>query len=148
MMDVRFNPGPLHRLARSLPGLSKVVRTSAFRIQRHAQMRAPVKTGALRASLYTVTNEAHGYGEAVGNAEAKAAGKGKRVDPAPPMKDARDSMEAHVASGVNYAVKVEEGDGNRPPKPFLGPAANEERPRFERAVREEIRKNAMAGGFR
>jgi hypothetical protein len=98
-------------LAKSRAQASAVVRSSALSIEGLAKTFAPVDTGALRASIETEM--------------------------------ASGSLEANVHDGVFYGVFQEYGFHSRagrwvPPQPFMTPAAELERPRFERAMRREV----------
>ena len=79
--------------AKASKNLTKAIRKIAFKILRDAKVKAPVRTGALRASGRVVKINAF-------TSEVIFGGGG---------------------TGVNYAAAVEYG-GHRPPKPYLRPA--------------------------
>lgn len=45
------------------------------------------------------------------------------------------ALRATVGTGVDYAIYVEYGASGRPPRPYLTPAAEAERPEFARRMR-------------
>lgn len=45
-----------------------------------------------------------------------------------------DGLQRTVGTNVEYGPYIEFGTSKRPAKPFLGPAAEQERPKFEAAV--------------
>ena len=85
--------------AKKMPkALNKKLRDVAVRILADASRKAPVRTGALRASG-RITPILTGYRVSFGGG----------------------------GTGVNYAAAVEFGANGRPAKPFLGPAVKENR---------------------
>lgn len=116
-------------------------RDTARAIARSAATRAVRDTGALAASLYVsdatpgnTGGSQSGYGAAV--SAATSANSRAGIEPEVPQSAAPDGvMKCAVASAVDYAEEIEKGGysagGYRAPKPFLEPAAAEERPGFE-----------------
>lgn len=105
-MDVSVNLSGLERLIRAAPAAAdRGIRKLAFATQRRAQDRAPVDTGALKSSIYTVTSRGSGMAKALAEARARRPGA-KAAENAPT--EARP-MEAWVACGVEYGMYVEYG---------------------------------------
>lgn len=106
--------------------ISQVIRKAAFDIQAKAQGSAPVDTGFLKNSIYTVTSDSSNYGNA--GSLPKGASLLPEI-PGPP-----DAHTAYVAVGANYGIYVEMGTRHMPPKPYLDPAVETVRPSFESAM--------------
>jgi HK97 gp10 family phage protein len=104
--------------------ISQVVRKIAFDVQASAQANAPVDTGFLRNSIYTVTSE--GSGRAQVGAPTKADSYLFPEIAAPP-----DDTTAYVAIGANYGEFVEMGTRYTPAQPFVTPAVELARGDFE-----------------
>jgi HK97 gp10 family phage protein len=112
-MDIRLDVDTrgIEQFAQGLEDeLSKLVRKTAFAIEGDAKTRAPVDTGALRASIYTVTSD--------GGSSRVPQG----VEAAGPVERPSSPTEAVVAVGVNYAPYVEYGTRHTAAQPFLMPA--------------------------
>lgn len=127
-------------IARALPTVaSKIVRKAALDIEAQAKSRAPVDTGFLRSSIYTVTADSSDYGR------AGKSGNGTMLPeiPHPPA----NPPEADVAVGAAYGVYVEYGTSKAPAQPYLAPAVDAVRPGWEAAWRAlEERLRAVSGG--
>lgn len=100
---------------------SELLRKGAFDVQAAAQSRAPVDTGNLKNSIYTVTQDGSTY-----------PGSGDR-DLLPPLDETADDATAWVAVAAAYGVYVEMGTSHMSAQPFLAPAADDVRPGFEAA---------------
>lgn len=107
-----------------------VVKNAAFNVEHRAKERAPVDTGFLRASLYTVTGESSGYANAAADAASQNAKATMQSEEPSPDKDTT----AVVHAGANYAAAVEYGSAHGPAQPFLVPAVEDERPDWEHAL--------------
>jgi len=95
----------------------EIVRKVAFDIQAEAQSNAPVDTGFLKNSIYTVTGGASGYGAANQSGEyTNGAGQNTKRVLAPERGLDRD-VGALICAGASYALFVELK------QPFLYPAA-------------------------
>lgn len=103
---------------RSHKELSEMVRTAALKIEQQAKIAAPVDTGFLRNSIYTVTNRESGRPAA--DASTQSIHKGANLGPEP---TAGDDLTAIVAVGAEYGVYVELGTTRSPAQPYLLPAA-------------------------
>lgn len=104
--------------------LSKIVRKAAFDVQAAAQAKAPVDTGFLKSSIYTVTDKDSNYSNAGGEGE----GEMLPEVPRPPKHT------ACVAVGANYGVYQEFGTSHMPAQPYLTPAVEQVRPSYEAAL--------------
>lgn len=109
--------------------LYKVVRKTAFDIQALAVNKAPVETGALRASIHVVTFDYDGYGAAVGGAS------GRRGDARfAASETVKNELNAKVVVPIHYGIFHELGWAKRPAKPYLEPAAMEMKGPWEAAL--------------
>jgi HK97 gp10 family phage protein len=124
----------------------EAVRKAAFDIQARAKPAAPVDTGFLRNSIYTVTSRGSGYNRAQTQAKNRRSEKyagTRRVSVEgrmlPDVEQPVGPLDAVVAVGASYGVFVEMGTSRVPARPFLGPAAEAVRPAFEAAMRELLR---------
>lgn len=110
----------LERLQRELmPKAEALVEKTAFDVQGQAQNRAPVDTGALKASHYTVTRRGGDDLNAVRALVAQLAGPGVSVVAIPRP---TDDLVAHVGPSVEYAIFQELGTSKMGAQPFLVPA--------------------------
>ncbi len=126
--SVQIDTSGINRILRNLPGnRDQVVRRIAFEVEARAKQKAPVDTGALRASIYTRTSNEQVPG---------VPGDPERLDlPAP------EEGVAHVGPSVDYGAPVELGMEGRTPRPYLGPAVAEVRTNLER-FRDDFRRMA------
>jgi HK97 gp10 family phage protein len=114
--------------------ISRTIRKAAFDIQAQAQANAPVDTGFLKASIYTVTWKSSNYGK------GKASKTGGRFNPSavhellPEIEKPFDDQTAYVAVGASYGEYVELGTVHQRPQPYLFPAVDAIRPSFEAAL--------------
>ena len=110
------NSNRFQAIANAFPEvLGQVVRKTALDIQANAQSLAPVDTGFLRNSIYTVTSKDSTYGQV-----EQPAGKDAYLLPqteAPP-----DDQTAYVAVGANYGIYLEYGTRYMAPRPYMTPA--------------------------
>lgn len=121
--------------------VSQAVRKSAFDIQKLAAENAPVDTGYLKSSIYTVTRNASTYGQNLASGPP-----GSSLLDAVPAPES--DTEAVVGVGANYGIYVETGTVHAPAQPYLMPAVEEERPKFIAALSrmEEHLKGGGGGG--
>jgi HK97 gp10 family phage protein len=118
--------------------LSKVVTKTALTIQRAAAKNAPVDTGFLRNSIYTVTASESTYVKRSASAKRKkkkkkgSASSGAEMLPA--VAAPSDKNTAFVAVGANYGAFVELGTARTPAQPYFYPAIDNAKPAFERAL--------------
>lgn len=116
---------------------SQIVRKAALDVEAAAKQGAPVRTGFLRSSIYTVTHEESSYGQ--------GAGQGPLL---PEIPKAEDDTTAYTAVGAEYGVYVELGTSKQAAQPYLVPAADRVRPGFLAAwdaLEEALRKAAPNG---
>jgi len=111
--EITIDTSGINRILRNLPGnRDRIVRRIAFEVEARAKQKAPVDTGALRASIYTRT----GNEQSPGNQELPR--------PEPGV--------AHVGPSVEYGIYQELGTSEMAPHPYLGPAVTEVRANLER----------------
>ena len=112
--NVTLDTFGLNRILRNLPGNQKqLIKRLAFEVEARAKLKAPVDTGALRASIYT-----HVDGEAADPPSID--GDAPRVAlPDPPANT------AHVGPSVDYGLYVELGTSDMVAQPYLTPAVRE-----------------------
>jgi len=115
--------------------LEAAVTKAAFKIQADAQAMAPVDTGALRASIFTVTHKRNAKPGAVAqmralNPEAKEA----RFTDLP-----QSPFEAYVVVGVEYGIYQELGAGGRPGRFYVTQSGARNRDWFVNEVRSALR---------
>lgn len=144
-MTIRFSGEiewpALERIRQSLHDeLDKVVRRAAFRVELSAKQLSPVDTGALRASIYTVTSKGSGRAAALSQATrprvsandpgqvsvAAAAGDHPRLR--------TDIPAAMVVVGVEYGPYVNFGTRTNPANGYLTKAMWRERSKFRSEV--------------
>jgi HK97 gp10 family phage protein len=116
--------------------VAKVVRDTAYAIVDRARELAPVDTGALRESIYAVTDTQSEYGMAAAHAQALR----PEIVPLEPIQPV-GPYEAGVGIAAPYWLYLEFGTMNRPARPFLTPAVEETRPKFEQGMAEALEPN-------
>jgi len=94
-----------------------IVTALAFEIEGNAKVRAPIKFGALRNSIYTVTKKRDGYASATTAARSKNKDVSFGRHPTP----TGDTI-ANVGPAVDYAEYQEFGTSKMAAHPFLFPA--------------------------
>jgi HK97 gp10 family phage protein len=126
---IQIDTSGINRILRNLPGnRDRLVRRIAFEVEARAKQKAPVDTGALRASIYTRTGREGAPPAVMTEAE--------RVElPAP-----EDGV-AHVGPSVEYGAYQELGTSSNAPQPYLGPAVAEVRADLAR-YRDDFRRLA------
>lgn len=136
--------------------LDKAVRATAFFVEKQAKLECPVDTGALRASIYTVTSGFSGRQSATKQAVTKAGKGSKRTagrvtgenEMAPEIPQPQQPYTAIVAVGMAYGIHVEYGTGRMQARPFLGPAGERAKPFLAEQVRQAVIKSAKDSGFK
>ena len=101
-------------------------RKAAFDIQAKAQAMAPVDTGFLKNSIYTITDKGSTYGN--------IAEPGEGAEALPEVAKPAKPVRAVVAVAANYGVYVEYGTVHGPAQPYLRPAAEKVMPEFQKAL--------------
>lgn len=156
MSSIKVNLGPLEKFGESFKArASEVIRSTAFLIQYEAQGRAPVDTGALRASIYVQTSEKDERPTALVDAEAKYQSPGKsgefrfrEMPIAPETTQPDDRLHSIVAAGVGYAYWVEYGSRGGSGKPFMTPAMAAAKPYFNSELAKAVREAGRDSGFK
>lgn len=105
-------------------GISKAVRKAAFDVQALAASNAPVATGYLKSSIYTVTHNSSTYGQGIQGASVLL----------PEIDKPTDDQTAFVAVGANYGAYVEYGTSKMAAQPYFHPAFDAVEPVFEAAL--------------
>lgn len=111
----------LDAIIKNLDGnITNAVAKAAFSVEAKAKQRAPVDTGALRASIYVSMKRGSKGNEAMSAAKARRPEAGIEALPVP-----RDNYTAYVGPSVSYAAEVELGSHGRAGRPYLQPALRE-----------------------
>lgn len=105
-------------------GISKAVRKASFDVQALAQTRAPVDTGFLKSSIYTVTHNSSTYGQGLQGESTLL----------PEIDKPADDLTAFVAVGANYGAYVEYGTSRMAAQPYFHPAFDAVEPVFKAAL--------------
>lgn len=133
-LDMRI----LEKIERELHDKAEaIVNKTAFEAQGRAQNNAPVDTGALRNSIYTVTKDSSGFKAAVIAVESMNQNVRTAEIPVPD-----EDLTAHVGPSVEYAIYQELGTVKMPAQPFLIPAVESLRGAWEAAWRAFFRSMA------
>lgn len=123
----------LGQLSEAVQGktLERALTAGALIIQNDAKARAPWVSGNLRRSIH------------IGGHEDLAPDRGDIVDktgePVPRPELGKNTVAVYVGTDVNYAPVVEYGSRTRRPKPYLRPAADENKTAVRDEVREALR---------
>lgn len=126
---------PLEVLAEHMQTeLGEAVRKAAFKIEVDAAALAPVDTGALRASIFTVTASGSTRRRSMRRARRKRPGLGE----ARFTESVDDAFEAFVVVGAEYGINQEIGARGRPGKFYMTQAGARNRSWFEDMVRRVI----------
>lgn len=137
--------------------MSRAVRKAAFTVQRRAMLNAPVDTGFLKNSIYTVTHDGGGnydaqaeaadsrrsvVGKHSGRMSAENAVMFESVDTPP------NDRTAYVAVGANYGLYVEFGTARTAAQPYLLPAVEATRGEYLAALSslEGVLMSLLGGG--
>lgn len=150
-LTIASNLLPLKNLGSKLrKELDIAVRETAFYAEKQAKIACPVDTGALRASIYTVTKSSNSRPSAM--AEATSKYLVKHADKTPPLSSdvppVTEELRAVVAVGMAYGVYVEYGTARSSAQPFLGPASERTRPFLVNRVSEAIKRASKDSGFK
>lgn len=101
----------------------KIVTDTAHELETKAAENAPVRTGALQASIYKRTYAGHDRHELA---------KGKGFFPL--IKQPPNQYEAYVAVGANYGIYVELGTVKMAAQPYFYPAVDATQAEFDQIV--------------
>ncbi len=134
---VTLNTRKLQKLRQELiPLAAAVIDKTAFDIEGKAKDYTPIKTGALRSSIYTVTSRESG--EAGAHRAARIDNPAVELETIP---EPRQKLLARVGPSANYAIYVHWGTVKmRYSRPFLLLAVEDFRPYFQRAWNAMLRK--------
>lgn len=160
-VTVSKNLGPLEDLSKALrERLQRSVARTAFKIEGDAKIDCPVLTGALRASIYTVTADESGRSLAIAEAERLYwAGKDRNqqsdverleasyIAPESALKNT-NGLSALVSVGMSYGIYVEYGTNRTIAQPFMAPAAEKGKAYFEEQVKNSINEAAKESGWK
>lgn len=141
MIEVSVNTSTfgIDRLTARLEAeLSKAVRGTAFFIEGEAKQNAPVDTGALKNSIYSVTSLGNNFEGAWNAAKEAFNTQNKGEAPVAQLVARPGPLEAFVVVGVNYGRYVEYGTSRMPAQPFMQPAAMVGHMEFLKAVKAAI----------
>ena len=131
MLTVRITRDRLGELSELMhENASKAVRATAFNIVLDAQSYAPVDTGAMKNSIYVVTDDESSYADASSDARVL-----NEIEILPEMDAPKDDLTAIVAVGAEYGLYVEMGTVRTSAQPYLEPAAELSREAFEQAMK-------------
>jgi len=124
--------------------VGQIVRKAALDAQAAAQQSAPVDTGALRASIYTVTPGASGYGQSVAAVSAQV-----KQPPSEqfPEYQVSGAFRAAVVAGIGYGYLIEFGTTRSAAQPFLTPAIEAQQEPFIQALRSALANPAAGANF-
>jgi hypothetical protein len=132
--NITLDTRVLDRLIKRLNGnVTDAVAKTAFAVEGRAKIKAPVDTGALRASIYVSMKRG-----SKGN-EAMAAARARRPEaiieglPVP-----RDEHTAYVGPSVEYGASVELGSARRAGTPYLQPAVRETEREFRQFLADAV----------
>lgn len=111
----------LDAIIKNLDGnVTNAVAKAAFAVEGRAKVKAPVDTGALRASIYVSMKRGSKGNEAMSAAKARRPEANVAALPTP-----RDNHTAYVGPSVEYGQEVEMGSATRSGTPYLRPALRE-----------------------
>ncbi len=131
---VTLNTKVLDGIIKHLDGnVAEAVAKVAFAIEARAKLKAPVDTGALRASIYTSLKDGGMGNKAMGAAQALR--PGVLTDPLPVP---RDDHTAYVGPSVEYGLGVEVGTVRRSGTPYLQPAVRETEQDFRKMLADAV----------
>ena len=129
-IDFTVNTSVLDAILRNLnSNVAQAVAKTAFNVETLAKLKAPVDTGALRASIYTSLKGAVNF--ALVDAEVHSRRPEAITGPLPrPM----DTNTAYVGPSVSYGAVVELGGSTHGGRPYLQPAVRESEHFFREAI--------------
>ncbi len=138
MLEIKLTQDRFDELRKQLrKEAGQIVRDTATKIKLDAQLRAPVDTGALKNSIYVVTDRSSDYGTAISQATS-ANPKAELLPAVSPEEAGVDDLTAVIPVGAKYGAYVELGTFRQAAQPYLGPAAEGQRAAFERAMRKVL----------
>ena len=118
VIKVKLDTARLDQIAKDLDkNRDQVLRLLAFDVEGGAKMFAPVDTGALMNSIYTVAKDYDGYSQAA----AAAREKNPKVNLVR-LPDPANDYTAHIGPCVEYGIYQEFGTHKMAAHPFMAPA--------------------------
>lgn len=125
----------LDAIIKNLGGnVEQAVAKAAFAIEGRAKRKAPVDTGALRASIYvSMQGHADRSSQAMAEAHSRRPGVTTNALPVP-----RDKQTAFVGPSVEYGQEVELGGATRAGTPYLQPAVRETEAEFRKLLGDAV----------
>lgn len=116
--------------------LKQMVQEAAYDVESIASINAPVDTGLLASSIYTVTKNKSSYGwnRSVAPKKVITASSRKKIDTSqllPEIDKPDDDLTAYVAVGAPYGVFVEFGTRFMAAQPYFFQAVETSQPFFE-----------------
>lgn len=129
-LDTRVLDGIIKQLGGNT---AEAVKKAAFAIESRAKVKAPVDTGALRASIYTSLQN----GSRSSDAMADARGRNPDVE-THPLPVPGDGHTAYVGPSVEYGAAIELGTVRRAGTPYLQPAVRETEDEFRKLLGDAV----------
>lgn len=143
-LSSKVNLASLQKLGETFPKHAAfAIRQVAFSIEYDAKRNAPVDTGALKASIYTSTNEKSGYDNALQSGMTRARSLPFAADEAP---QPESDLVAIIAVAAKYGPYVEFGTHKMAAQPFLFPAGQANREFFGEQIKEAFQRAARDAG--
>lgn len=137
MGDAKLDTKVLDALIANLDGnMTDAVTKAALMVEQRAKLRAPVQTGALRASIYVSMRRSSNGVAAMNNARLRRPGVKTQALPTP-----SNDFTAFVGPSVEYGAEVELGAARRAGTPYLQPALRE----TERDIRDLLARAVKNG---
>lgn len=125
----------LDGIIKNLDGnITNAVAKAAFAVEGRAKIKAPVDTGALRASIYVSMKRGSKGSEAISAAKARRPDAVTEALPTP-----RDDHTAYIGPSVEYGQEVEMGSAHRSGRPYLQPALRETEAEFRELLAKAVR---------
>ena len=120
MTTIKLDTSILDKIRKELPEKTQVVgRKMAFRVEYYAKQYAPIETGTLRNSIYTVTQISDGFGAAAKSPRRKKGAAAVEFERHP---SPSGHIIANVGPCVQYAEYQEFGTSRMKGKPYMIPA--------------------------
>lgn len=113
--------------------VANAVAKAGFAVEARAKIKAPVDTGALRASIYTSLKDGGRGSEAMSEARGRNPDVTTQALPVP-----RDDHTAYVGPSVEYGAAIELGSARRAGTPYLQPAVRETEDDFRRMLADAV----------
>lgn len=128
--SVTLDTSRLDSILRKLDGnVADAIAKTGFAVEGRAKIKAPVDTGALRASIYTSLAGGGRSDDAMADALSRRPGVELSPLPVP-----RDNHTAYVGPSVEYAAELEFGSAGRAAQPYLLPAVRETEKEFLKMI--------------